>query len=187
MQGEMHPLYGKPRPEYVRVKVSEGLKRWYRLHNHPKTTLGMHHSEETKRKIGLKAKQLWKNTEYIERVIRTSLNCLFKRPTSLEIKMIELVQKHNLSFRYCGNGSEIIDGFNPDFIETTGRKLLIENANRFHHPGNYEKRRYAIFAKLGFRTLFLWWEDFFTDKYGKKMKENWEQEVLDKIRLFSLP
>jgi hypothetical protein len=35
------------------------------------------------------------------------------------------------------------------------------------------------------RTLILWWEDFFIDKNGRKMKENWEQDILNKIKLFS--
>ncbi len=185
MQKEKHPLWNKPCPEYVKIKVSEGLKRWYKEHEHPKTMLGMHHSEETKQKISMKCRKLWENPEFKEKAIRNSLKALFIRPTSLEKKLIELIQKYSLPFKYCGDGSLIISGFNPDFMESNGRKLLIETANRIHHNENYEKQRYAIFAKYGFRTLILWWEDFFADKYGKKMKKNWEKDILNKIKLFS--
>lgn len=165
--------------------MSEGLINWYKEHEHRKPTLGRHHSEETKQKIGMKSKQLWKNPEYREKVIRNTMKALFRRPTSLERKLIELIKKYNLPFKYCGDGSVIIGGFNPDFIECNGRKLLIEIANKFHHPENYEKQRYAIFAKYGFRTLFLWWDEFFIDKHGRKTCKNWEQNIINKIKSFS--
>ena len=187
MQGKNHPLYGRPRPEYVMKRMRKGLEKWKKSNkmipwNKGKTNV---YSAEANLIRSIKSRRLWENENYRERVLKHSLKGLLKRPTSLEGKLIELIQRYDLPFRYCGNGSEIIGGFNPDFIETAGRKLLIETANRFHHPENYEKQRYAIFAKRGFRTLFLWWEDFFTDKYGRKMKENWEQAVLDNIKLFS--
>lgn len=185
MQKEKHPLWNKPRPENVKRKISKGLKKWYKYHKHRKTMLGKHHSNKTKQKIGLKSKSLWQNPEYREKVIRNTLKGLLKRPTSLERKLIELIKKYNLPFKYCGNGSVIIGGFNPDFIECSGRKLLIETANRFHHSKNYEKQRYAIFAKYGFKTLFLWWDNFFIDKYGKITCKNWEEKILNKIKKFS--
>jgi len=187
MQKEKHPLWNKPRPERVRNKISEGLKKWNKTNKSVPWNKGKInvYSAESNRIRSIKSKKLWKNPEFKEKVIRNMLKALFTRPTSLERKLIELIQKYNLTFEYCGNGSVIIGGFNPDFIESGGRKLLIETANRVHHTKNYEKQRYAIFAKYGFRTLTLWWEDFFTDKYGKKIKENWEQTVLNKIKLFS--
>ncbi len=187
MQGKDHPLYGKPRPEATRKKISEGLERWYKFNkfipwNKGKTGI---YSEKSNLIRSIKSKQLWKNEIYRTKVIANSLNGLFKRPTSLERKLIEVIERNSLPFRYCGNGSELIGGFNPDFIAIDGRNLLIETANRFHHQEGYEKQRYAIFAKYGYRTLFLWWDDFFTDKYGKKTKKNWEQTILEKVKQFS--
>lgn len=185
LQKEKHPFWNKSRSEYVKRKISEGLIKWHKEHEHPRGTLGKRHSEKTKQKIKLKLKHLWKNPKYKEKVIRNTMKALFRRPTSLERKLIELIKKYKLPFKYCGDGSVIIGGFNPDFIECNGRKLLIETANRFHHPKNYEKQRYAIFAKYGFRTLFLWWDEFFIDRYGRKMRKNWEQDIINKIKFFS--
>jgi very-short-patch-repair endonuclease len=185
MQRENHPLWNKPRPENVKRKISMGLIEWYKHHQRLNGMLGKHHTDEAKQKIGLKSKSLWQNPELREKFIRNILKGLLKRPTSLEKKLIELIEKYNLPFKYCGDGSVIIGGFNPDFIECNGRKLLIETANRFHHSGNYEKQRYAIFAKYGFKTLFLWWDDFFIDKYGKITHENWEEKILNRIKQFS--
>jgi hypothetical protein len=186
LQKNKHPLWGKPRTEHVKKKISRSLKEWYK--NRPKMAWnkGIHHSTKTKAKIKMALIKLWQNPWYRKKVTENSLKCLLKRPTSLERKIIELMEKHNLPFKYCGNGSFLIGFKNPDFYEINGRNICIEVANRFHHDSNWAKNRVKDFAKYGWKCLIIWWDEIFVDKYGKQLQSNWEENVLDKIKNFML-
>ena len=81
-----------------------------------------------------------------------------------------------MSFKYVGNGQVIINYVNPDFISTNGDKLIIETYCKHWHKPDYEKTRSEIFAKFGYKTLFLNDEDLCC--------KNWEQKCLQKIREF---
>jgi len=129
-------------------------------------------------KISEAHKKLCKDSEYRERLLKNTLKGLLKRPTSFEQRIIDLIKKHNLSYKYVGDGEVIIGGKNPDFIETNGKKILIEVycsyiKERFDKLDNYEQDRYDFFREFGFKTIFLNDDDLFAD--------NWEQRCLDKI------
>ncbi len=178
------------RPE-VRKKISEHHKL-----NPPMGMLNKHHSEESKRKIGIanskklkgrhvslkteftseRLKKMWNDEKYKENTIKSILKGLFKRPTSFEQKIIDLCKESNLPFKYVGNGQVIIGYKNPDFIETNGKKLLIETYAKWCHPQNYEEQRSKIFAKFGYKTLFLNEDDLYIN--------NWEFHCLNKIKVF---
>lgn len=187
LQKENHPLWNIERSSYIRKKISEGLKEYYK-HKQGKTipwNAGKRLPKEMKEKIGLKSKQLWQNPEYREKVIKNSLKGLLKRPTSLEKRMINLIKIHKLSFAYCGDGTFLIGYKNPDFVETTGKPLCIEVANRVHHQGNWEIERVNHFKKYGWSCLVIWWDEIFSDKYGKVEALGWEENVLNKIKNFT--
>jgi hypothetical protein len=129
-----------------------------------------------KQKISISSKKLWQNPEYREKTIKAILRGLRKRPSTFEQKIINLCKKYNLPFKYVGNGEVIINYVNPDFIETNGKKLLIEVYNSFFHPKDYEEKRAKRFAKYGYKTLFLNENDIET--------KNWEEICLNKIREF---
>jgi very-short-patch-repair endonuclease len=137
-----------------------------------------------KEKIGLKSKQLWQNQEYREKVIKNSLKGLRKRPTLLEKKMIELIEIHKLPFTYCGDGSLLVGFKNPDFVENNDKNLCIEVANRFHHQGNWKEGRVNHFKKYGWKCLVIWWDEIFSDKYGKVECPQWQENILNKIKNF---
>mgnify|MGYP001590687309 FL=1 len=89
------------------------------------------------------------------------LKSLKKRPTSLEKRMINLVEKHNLPYKYTGDGSFIIGYKNPDFINVNGEKICIEvyysyqKNHFFGSENNYKNQRKEHFAKYGWKTLFF--------------------------------
>lgn len=186
MQKERHPLYGRSRPSYVLQRMKEGLERWKKSNeiipwNKGKVNV---YSAESNRIRSIKSKRLWQDVNYRERVIKNVLKGLLKRPTSLEKVIIELIAKHNLPFEYCGNGTFLIGFKNPDFCSSNGSKICIEVANRFHHQGSWADKRKEHFKKYGWKCLVLWWDEIFSDKYGKKYKPNWEEEIVLKIRNF---
>lgn len=123
-------------------------------------------------------KSNWINPKIREKNLKNLLKAMFKRPTSLEKEFIGIIKKHNLPFRYIGDGRLIIGYKNPDFISTNHKKLIIETANRFHHKENYPKIRQKIFSKYGYKVLVLW------AKKDKNELEDNEKEILKKIKNF---
>ena len=141
-------------PEY-RQNRAEGMKEFLRGHS-------------------ITMKNLWQTDEYRIKTIKAIIKGSIKRPTSFEQKIIELIKKYNLPFKYVGDGEVIINYVNPDFINCNGKKELIEVYCRFWHPKNYEEVRSKRFERYGFKTLFLNEDDLNI--------ESWESRCLEKIR-----
>lgn len=124
-------------------------------------------------------KKLWRNKEFKERRIKENLKNIFTRPTSYERKFILLCEKYNLPFIYTGDGKIIIENKNPDFIQSNGKKLIVETYSNYWHllrDKNYEQNRRNIFAKYGYKTLFLNDDDI--------KNRNWEKICLNKVNKF---
>jgi hypothetical protein len=107
------------------------------------------------KKISISSKEKWKDPEYREKTIKAQLKGLFKRPTSLEKQMIEIIKRNNLPYKYCGDGSFMIGFKNPDFVNVNGQKICIEVANIFHHPDPYIEQRKKHFAKYGWKCIIF--------------------------------
>lgn len=119
----------------------------------------------------------WKNLKFREKNIKAILKGLMKRPTSFEQPIIDLIKKYNLPFKYVGDGQVIIAYKNPDFIQTNGKKLIIETYAKWCHPKNYEEVRSKRFVKYGYRTLFLDDSDL--------LRKDCEEHCLNKIVEFN--
>lgn len=111
-------------------------------------------------------------------------------PTKPEKRVMMIVKKYNLPFRYVGDGSFKIDAFNPDFINDNGEKQVIEVFGRYWHDPSYykeinrniqgysiAKNRKKIFRKSGYKTLILW---------DDEMKELSDEYIATKIQDFAL-
>ena len=108
--------------------------------------------------------------EYKSKILKASLKGLFKkRPTSLEIQMIKIIQKYKLPYKYTGDGEVLIGFKNPDFVNTNGEKICID----VRHPKinevfykiskeEYVQQRVNHFAKYGWRCIV-----FVTDKLNE--------------------
>ena len=80
----------------------------------------------------------------------------------------DICKKHNLPFKYTGDGSFWIDKLNPDFIECNGKKTCIEifgdywhspllNRNmKVHGTLKYRKRYYK---RRKWIPIFIWESD----------------------------
>ena len=100
-------------------------------------------------------KKLWQNKEYREKQLTAILKGSIKRPTNLEQQLIDLISKHNLPYKYTGDGDFWIGGKNPDFVNINGEKKLIEVGNIYHHQRNYIDKRKAHFAKYGWESYIF--------------------------------
>lgn len=192
--GSKNPMYRKHFSEEHRRKISNGLKKawregrqrhttakyWLGKHHSQKTVekirearnkqidprTGKKHSEETKRVISNKVKELWENPQYREHMskahqnysketLRRILTC--RRPNKQEL-ILNCILKTNFpkEWKYVGDGRIIIEGKNPDFINVNGKKAIIELFGERWHEPEEEQTRKEVFSKYGYKTLIIW-------------------------------
>jgi len=126
------------------------------------------HTDETKRKISEAGKHCTKET------IRNKLRR--RTPSSLEEEFQVIINKYDLPYKYVGNGSFILERFNPDFINTNNEKIAIEVYARYYKLRNnktieeWRNERERVFNKYGWRILFF-----------NEVEVN-EKNILEKLR-----
>ena len=93
-------------------------------------------------------------------------------PNKGESKLISLLEKNSFPFRYVGNGEVWFGNRNPDFINTDGKKQVIELFGAYWHPVFDVADRMEHYKQYGFDALIIW-EDEFADlsKLTKKIKK----------------
>lgn len=117
-----------------------------------KSLLGKHCSPGTEFKKGHKVKL---TKELIKKRLKRHI------PTSLEQKFQEIINKHNLPYKYVGNGSFIIGHYNPDFINTDSEKIAIEVYARFYKQldgrdiEKWKEERTKIFKEFGWEIIYF--------------------------------
>ena len=138
------------------------MKRQYESGERIPPMQSKHHSTETKNMLSKTQKALWNNKDYAKRMMRK----IHAKPNNIESQLIGIIEKNKLPFKFVGDGSVIIHGLNPDFIENNGKKKIIEVFGRvFHDPINSfvkvrdyqtETGRKKIFAEEGWDCLVFW-------------------------------
>lgn len=137
--------------------------------------LGTHLSPETKAKVSRarkldpnnseRMKARWHDPEMRARMIANMGKALQRRPTKPERRLINIVAKYNLPYRYTGDGSFIVAGLNPDFVNINGAKIAIEVfgdhwhkelADSTHRLFVTEESRRKKLAEFGWNMLVLW-------------------------------
>jgi very-short-patch-repair endonuclease/YHS domain-containing protein len=170
-----HWAKGKTLSPEHKKKISIALKQQWQIPEIKEKRLRhlvqINHSEIDKRH--------WQDKEWRNRQVEAILKGLMKRPTKPEQKLINIIKKHGLPFTYTGNGSFLIEGFNPDFVCTNPSRKIIEVFGDFHHrlPQRLlrDKQRLRVFSQNGFQTMVIWASEL------RRLNEN---EILDKIRRF---
>ena len=155
--------------EKQRKKISEGVKKAYRE--------GHILSESKNKKSSELLKERWRKDG--EKMVSSLLKGLIKRPLSTEKKLNEILQRNFPNeWKYTGDGSFLIGYKNPDFINVNGKRICIEvyydffKIRDFGSCENYEKQRSEHFAKYGWKTIFI--------KYEELTKED---VILQKLQL----
>lgn len=100
-------------------------------------------------------KALWKNKIFRNKTIKSQRLGLNKK-NKKEIILESLLRK---KYKFVGNGSLVIDGFNPDFISCNGQKKIIELYGDYWHSRpeviERDKRRLEAYEKAGYKTLII--------------------------------
>ena len=152
-KGEKHPFYGKHHSKEAKKKISQSKK------GKPSHRKGVILSSEIKKKISDAKKGILPSKEIIRKRLQRRLM------SSLEIKFNNIIQKHNLPYKFVGNGEFFIERKNPDFINTNGEKIAIEVFYKRHKLlfgqskgktiEDWKQERQSIFNKYGWKILFF--------------------------------
>lgn len=111
-----------------------------------------------------------------EQIRKMMVGAARKRPNRLEQKLIEIIRRNDLPFRYVGNWQLVLGGKCPDFLKIGGQRQLLELFGNYWHTLKAREsitQRKAHFRQFGFDTLVIW-EDELKDEAG----------VIRKIRSF---
>lgn len=146
--------------------------------------LGHHDMTEAgKNNCSRKQKIKWADLEYRNRLVKAAKMGLKIRPNKPEQRVIDIIKKYNLPYVYVGDGSVVIYGYCPDFINCDGKKKIIEVFGRAFHDEartfrdsipdyGTEDGRKAMFSKLGYDTLVLWDDELSSeDEIVNRLKE----------------
>jgi len=91
-----------------------------------------------------------KSSEHVRNVLRANA----VKPNKSEIRLLEILQDINPSWRYVGDGGLIIDGKCPDFWD--GNKGLYEFYGDYWHRGDDPQERIDFFAERGYNCAVIW-------------------------------
>jgi very-short-patch-repair endonuclease len=118
---------------------------------------GRKFTDEHRRRISDSAKRLRENPEYRDRIVRATLAACRKTPNKAEQKLARFLDnRFPGDWKFVGDGSFILNGYNPDFINVNGKKLIIEMWGDYWHHGEDPADRAKVFEPYGFRTLVIW-------------------------------
>lgn len=139
-------------------KVAEGRDMSVPIKAAAEAHRGGRASLETKRKMSKSQKRLWADPIFHERQqSRMAYGSRIQRPNKPETKLLNLLD-HQFpgDWKYVGDGSFVINGKNPDFINVNGKKQIIEVWGNHWHRGQNPDDRIAIFEPYGYCTLIVW-------------------------------
>ena len=119
------------------------------------------------------ARQSWKSGRDRSYLIYNLIGATINRPNKKEEELQNLL---NTAFpdewKYIGNGKIIINGKRPDFINTNGKRAIIEFFGDYWHRNDNPQDRIDIFQEVGYSTLVIWEHELkFPNKILEKIGE----------------
>lgn len=129
-----------------------------------KHALGCARSAETRKKMSMASLQRMRDG-----VFR-------RKPTIPEKKMMLLIERNGLPYKYTGNGKFWIENRNPDFVNINGEKKLLEVDGCYWHNCPICFNNKIVFAK-GLKTDNH--RDLVYKKYNWEIIRVWEHELKD--------
>ena len=176
LRGENSPKYGKEswctgitkeldkRLEIAGEKISVTRKIFFQtdkgqqwlddnLRGEKSPSYGRHHTIEAKQKLSKAHLGKSHSEEHLRKILKSAHLSPNKKEQYLDWLLQEIFPNE---YKFVGDGSVIIGGKCPDFINTNGQKKLIEMFGDYWHKGDDEGNRIFQFKLFGFDTLVIW-------------------------------
>jgi G:T-mismatch repair DNA endonuclease (very short patch repair protein) len=142
----------------IRCRHHARIEQYKNPENHPMNN--KHHTKSSLKKISKTMKKLWNKSGNRDRFIKAQRRGMQIYPNKPEKILIKLLTKISKDYKYTGNGSLIIDGFNPDFVNINGQKKIIEFYGTYWHKRpeviSRDIRRIKSYHKYGYKILIIW-------------------------------
>lgn len=142
----------------IRCQKHAKIEQYKNPENHPMQ--GKHHTKSSLKKMSESSKNMWNEEGNRDRLIKAQRKGMKIYPNKPEKIVKKLLSKISKDYKYVGDGSLIIDGFNPDFTNINGQKKLIELYGTYWHKRpeviERDKRRIRSYKKYGYKTLIIW-------------------------------
>lgn len=107
-----------------------------------------------------RAKDRWADSEKKDEWVRNILRAKAMPMSSAEVKLQTVLDRfYPGEWKYVGDGTLIIAGKCPDFINVNGLKKIIEVFSDYFHRGQNPQNRIDAFKPFGYETLVLWTKD----------------------------
>ena len=107
-------------------------------------------------------KDRWADKEYADRVRPLIIKGNMQKPTRPEQQLINIINQYNLPYKYTGDGSVLIQGYSPDFVNCNGEKIVIEVFGDYWHGTGARTWKQTVLGRImafnsfGFRCIILW-------------------------------
>lgn len=132
------------------TKISDGRKNSLKW-------ITSNQSSEHREKMSRITKKTWENPEYKKKTVHAILAAQNIKPNKPETILLNTLNDlFPNEYVFVGDGSLIIEGKCPDFVNINGQKKLIEHWGDYWHKGENEQERIDLFAKYGWSTLIIW-------------------------------
>jgi len=174
-------LKGKPKPkDYVpptkkrRIEISK--KKLQKLYWEEGKSI-----KEMSRILGIDVSTIHKRMKEYGIKRRGRIEAIVKKPNAIERRIIGIIRKNDLPFKYVGDGQLVIEGKCPDFVSTNRSKKIIEVFGDYWHnivmnrEYSSKEGRKEFFSKYGYDTLVLW---------GSELEKQSDEEIANKIVKF---
>jgi hypothetical protein len=132
----------------------------------PSWNKGITPSQKTRQKLSESIKDKIENdAEYRQQVLlalEKARKEIHRKPNIQEQQLIQLIEQGKFPFKYTGDGSFVIGGYIPDFVNTDGKKQTIELfGDYWHNRDNIpwhqtELGRMMAYSQFGYKTLVIW-------------------------------
>jgi len=128
------------------IKPVAGFKKGHKIH------LGKKATPQSKKNMSDGQKEYHKkNPDALKRMLS------FNSPNKSELQLLSILNNlYPNEWKFVGNGSFVINGKCPDFINCNGKKLIIELFGERWHDKDEEEPRKEIFKQYGYETLIIW-------------------------------
>jgi stalled ribosome alternative rescue factor ArfA len=112
---------------------------------------------EFRKKMGLFSKKRWADPKFREKLFKKWVESMKLKPNKSELKLLNILNVlAPAQYKYTGDGSMIIAGKMPDFVNVNGQKKIIELFGQRWHELAEEHERIAHFKQLGWDCCVIW-------------------------------